>query len=182
VTTIDTRASTSAAARSRDAVDRRATPERSLEFVHLDLPSLRAYRKALGIEEHRVSYWRRIIQARLDLVRSHRDDVTTMERLQDAFAEERPAQGRLALIAVVPEDDIPPIPDLDQLWKTTVDPDDERSRDRLERELAFAELQLSTYRQALHRRLGRATAELIARYHEDPTLCLIALPTQPGAA
>lgn len=169
-------------ARRRDATDRRATPERSLEFVHLDLPSLRAYRKALGTEEHRVSYWRRIIQARLDLVRSHRDDVPTMERLQDAFAEERPAQGRMALIAIVPDDDIPPIPDLDHLWKSSVDPDDAQSRARLERELAFAELQLSTYRQALHRRLGRATAELIARYHEDPSQCLVALPSAPGAA
>lgn len=179
---MDTRRQQNQAARTRNAAERRATPERSLEFVHLDLPSLRAYRKALGTEEHRVSYWRRIIQARLDLVRSHRDDVPTMERLQDAFAEERPAQGRMALMSVMPDDDIPPIPDLDHLWKTSVDPNDEKARIRLERDLAFAELQLSTYRQALHRRLGRATAELIARYHEDPSLCLVALPSAPGAA
>ena len=45
----------------------------------------------------------------------------------------------------------------------------------------FAELQLSAYRNALHRRLELATGELIARYHEDPSLCLCALPlADPG--
>jgi hypothetical protein len=167
---------------ARPAPRGRAVPERSLEFVHLDLEGLRAYRKALTTEEHRVSYWRRIIQARLDLVRTARGDAATIERLQDAFAEARPAQGRLALMAIVPDDDIPPIPDLAAVWARTIDPDDEQARARLERDLSFAELQLSTYRQALHRRIARATTELIARYREDPTMCLVALPLQRGAA
>jgi hypothetical protein len=42
--------------------------------------------------------------------------------------------------------------------------------------LAVAERQLSEYRQALHRRIGDATSELIARYREEPNLCLTALP------
>jgi hypothetical protein len=171
-------AETTARPTSRNKV----VPERSLEFVHLDLTALRAYRKVLNAEEHRVSYWRRIIQARLDLIRAHREDGSTIERLQDTFAEERPAQGRLALIAIVPDDDIPPIPDLEAVWTRTIDPADEASRIRLERDLSFAELQLSTYRQALHRRIARATTELIARYREEPTLCLVALPLQRGAA
>jgi hypothetical protein len=167
---------------ARPATRSRPVPERSLEFVHLDLNGLRAYRKALNTEEHRVSYWRRIIQARLDLVRTHRDGGSTLERLQDAFAEERPAQGRLALMTIVPDDDIPPIPDLAAVWNRTIDPDDEVARASLERDLAFAELQLSTYRQALHRRIARATGELIARYREEPSLCLVALPARRGAA
>ena len=167
---------------ARPATRGRSAPERSLEFVHLDLEGLRAYRKALNTEEHRVSYWRRIIQARLDLVRAHREDGTTVERLQDTFAEARPAQGRLALMAIVPDDDIPPIPDLEAVWNRTIDPADEQSRARLERDLSFAELQLSTYRQALHRRIARATGELIARYREDPSQCLVALPVRAGAA
>jgi hypothetical protein len=154
----------------------RHEPEKSGEFAHLDLVALRAYRKALQSEEHKVSYWRRIIQARLDLVRTHRDDGTATERLQDAFAEQRPAQGRMALMAVVPADDIPPIPDLEAIWNRTVPPGDEAARNRLERDLAFSELQLSTYRAALHRRIARATGELIARYRENPGLCLSALP------
>src|SRR4051812_45469887 len=44
--------------------------ERSDDFVHLSLGRLRSYRQALAEEENRVSYWRRIVQARLDLVRA----------------------------------------------------------------------------------------------------------------
>lgn len=167
---------------ARPASRTKQVPERSLEFVHLDLAGLRAYRKVLNAEEHRVSYWRRIIQARLDLIRAHRDDRTAIERLQDTFAEERPAQGRMAVMSIVPDDDIPPIPDLQAVWTRTIDPADEASRARLERDLSFAELQLSTYRQALHRRIARATTELIARYHEEPALCLVALPVRRDVA
>jgi hypothetical protein len=46
----------------------------------------------------------------------------------------------------------------------------------LKHDLAFAELQLSAYRAALHRRLENATTELIARYREEPRLALLALP------
>src|SRR3954468_24087552 len=53
-----------------DAGRFRTVPERSPEFAHLALEGLRAYRRALTTEEGRVSYWRRIIQARLDLVRA----------------------------------------------------------------------------------------------------------------
>ena len=44
-----------------------------------------------------------------------------------------------------------------------------------------AESVLSSYREALHRRLDRATAELVARYHEDPSQCLVALPVERTA-
>ncbi|HMC68705.1 MAG TPA: hypothetical protein VKJ07_06080, partial [Mycobacteriales bacterium] len=53
-----------------DAGRFRAVPERSPDFAHLSLDGLRKYRLALSDEESRVSYWRRIIQARLDLVRA----------------------------------------------------------------------------------------------------------------
>ena len=46
-------------------------------------------------------------------------------------------------------------------------------------DLAHAELQLSAYRAALHRKLAAATQELIARYREDPSLALTALPLVP---
>ena len=45
--------------------------------------------------------------------------------------------------------------------------------------LEEAEGQLSEYRAALHKRIAEATTELIARYREEPTLCLIALPQAP---
>ena len=46
----------------------RVVPQRSAEFDHLPLPALRSYRQTLTAEENRVSYWRRLIQARLDLI------------------------------------------------------------------------------------------------------------------
>ena len=49
----------------------------------------------------------------------------------------------------------------------------------LANELADAEKQLSEYRSVLHQRLSAATGELIARYRDEPTLCLSALPMPP---
>ena len=49
----------------------------------------------------------------------------------------------------------------------------------LEDDLRAAEVELSAYRTALHRRIGDATNELIARYREQPGLCLSALPLDP---
>jgi hypothetical protein len=52
----------------------------------------------------------------------------------------------------------------------------------LAHDLSKAEAQLSAYRTALHKRLSSATGELIARYREQPELCLSALPTQRPVA
>jgi hypothetical protein len=82
----------------------------------------------------------------------------------------------------LPDNDIPPIPDLQSLWDQAVDINNPMACHELAQELSFAEFQLSTYRQALHLRLARATDELIARYHEDPLQCLVALPLKAGAA
>ena len=57
-----------AGARPKAASSARPVPERRPEFSHLTLDGLRAYRRALTAEESRVSYWRRLIQARLDVV------------------------------------------------------------------------------------------------------------------
>jgi hypothetical protein len=57
---------------------------------------------------------------------------------------------------------------------------DEHNR-KLAHDLSKAEAQLSAYRTALHKRLAAATGELIARYREQPTLCLSALPTERPA-
>ena len=168
---------TAAAAR---AARHRIVPERSAEFAHLTLEALRAYRKALRAEENRVSYWRRLIQARMDLLELSSDpDPVRLERLGQALTETRVGTGRQALIEVLPVDDVPPLPDLGELWAREVDSSDEQAVASLKRDLSFAELQLSAYRGALHRRLSGATGELIARYREEPTLCLSALPLRP---
>jgi hypothetical protein len=157
----------------------RTVPERRPEFAHLSLEGLRAYRRALNTEEGRVSYWRRIIQARLDLVRlAEAGGPATTDNLRGVITEVRVESGRAALQEVIPIDDMPPLPELEGLWAQEPTADEE-SNGRLAIELSKAEAQLSAYRTALHKRLAGATGELIARYREEPTLCLSALPTVP---
>jgi hypothetical protein len=152
-------------------------PERSPEFVHLPLVGLRQYRKALTQEESRVSYWRRIIQARLDVVRSLDGAAgPDLESLRPVLGADRVGAARSALLDVVPFDDIPPLPHLETLWDRDPVAGDEAHNAALAGDLVKAEAQLSAYRAALHRRLGAATTELIARYREEPSLCLSALP------
>jgi len=160
----------------------RVIPERSTDFAHLTLDGLRRYRATLTTEENRVSYWRRIIQARLDLVRSAEAGVAaSVDNLRGVFAEARIDNGRRALLTLVPLDDIPPLPDLGELWACEPILGNEEHNRRLAHDLSKAEMQLSAYRNALHKRLAAATGELIARYREKPDLCLSALPTRPVA-
>lgn len=155
----------------------RPTPARTEEHAHLTLDELRAYRKTLSGEESRVSYWRRIIQARLDLVRAGSDGES--DNLRPVLTDKRVGAGRQALVEIMPVDNIPPLPDLAGLWDRFVDLSDLEAVAALEADLDNAEKQLSAYRAALHQRIGAATSELIARYREEPTLCLSALPLQP---
>jgi hypothetical protein len=165
-----------------DAGRFRSVPERSPDFAHLSLGGLRTYRQTLSAEEDRVSYWRRIVQARLDLVRAaDAGTVTTVDNLRSVFEEARVDSGRSALMRVLPLDDIPPLPDLVELWAQEPRVGDDRHNQRLAHELMRAEAQLSAYRTALHKRLAAATGELIARYREQPELCLTALPRRDTA-
>jgi hypothetical protein len=156
----------------------RPVPERTEEHAHLSLDELRGYRKTLADEESRVSYWRRILQARLDLVRAGAD--ADSDTLRPVLTDRRVGAGRQALVEIMPVDDIPPLPDLAGLWDRIVDLDDTTALAALEADLAAAEQQLSEYRAVLHARIGAATSELIARYRDEPALCLTALPVQPS--
>ncbi len=158
----------------------RTLPELSEGFSHLTLEQLRGYRTALGAEEAKVSYWRRIIQARLDVVRAGNgkgqlDPATLRPVLTDA----RVSSGRRALVEILPIDDIPPLPKLAELWDRRVSAGDDDGQARQDADLAEAEQQLSAYRTALHARQADATGELIARYRVQPKLCLSALPLTP---
>lgn len=130
-----------------------------------------------------MSYWRRIIQARLDVVRAGWRPGGTggmdAAHLRPVLTDERISSGRTALMQVLPLDDVPPLPDLSELWERRVDEHDPGAVGVLVRDLSLAEEQLSAYRAALHRQLGEATDELIARYREQPTLCLGVLPLPP---
>jgi hypothetical protein len=172
-------AARAAARRSRAAG--RPAPERDAAFDALTLEALREYRSALQAEEGKVSYWRRILQARLDLVRAG-SATGPAERvdLRPVLTDSRVRSGRTALVEVLPVDDIPPLPSLAELWERRVAPSDLVASAALEADLEQAEEQLSSYRTALHERIGGATGELIARYREEPTLCLSVLPQRPA--
>ena len=149
-------------------------------FAHLSIPALRAYRQALTDEENKVSYWRRILQARLDLVVTGADHRPGQhDRIAPVLAAERVGEGRRALVEVTQVDDIPPLPSLGELWERRIEPGDEPARRALVEDLRAAEHELSAYRAALHRRIASATGELIARYRQAPDLCLTALPLRP---
>ena len=157
----------------------RPVPQRSDAFAHLSLEALRDYRRTLTTEEAKVSYWRRIIQARLDMVRAGTLGSSDGAHLRPVLTNDRVNGSRQALVEILPVDDIPPLPSLAELWDRRVDEDDEAGLAALETDLFGAEQQLSAYRKALHQRIGDATGELIARYRDEPTLCLSVLPLRP---
>jgi hypothetical protein len=153
----------------------------SEEFVGLGLDILRMYRKALRSEESRVSYWRRLVQTRLDLLLAYntsgRGDGPGLRAL---LSTERIGAVRTALLDVHPADGMPPLPDLLEMWERVVPPGDVAGHAQLISDLREAEHRLSEYRHALHGRLDDATRELVARYRANPELCLSILPLADG--
>ena len=146
--------------------------------MHLDLDALRTYRQELVVEESRVSYWRRILQARLDTALGQNGERTPVARLQSVLTQHQESSRRLAVLPVHDAVSVPPLPNLAVLWESG---SDLGSDDRLLPRLAAAEVELSSYRRGLHERLDDATSELIARYREEPALALRALPL-PGSS
>ena len=163
--------------RAVPATTPRPAPQRQPELAHLDLKRLRTYRRTLLEEELRTSYWRRLVQARRDLLRAP-SALGDRIALADALTEQRGTLGRQVILSLHPDGGMPILPHLPELWASGAAGTDEAGRADLARRLTSAESVLSSYREALHKRLDRATAELVARYHEDPSACLVAL--EPG--
>jgi hypothetical protein len=141
----------------------------------MSLDRLRTYRRTLLSEELSTSYWRRLLQARRDLLRSAAA-LGNRTALREALTEERGPSGRQAIMALHPARGLPILPNLPDLWASEVAPAGTPEARELTTRLTSAESVLSSYREALHRRLDRATADLVARYHEDPRSCFVALP------
>jgi hypothetical protein len=163
-------------AQGRGGATKKPAPRRRSEFSHLTLAGLREYRTTLTDEEGRVSYWRRVIQARLDLVRAFAGGAAPADNLRDVLSGMSVWSSRGALATFVGDVDLPALPNLADLWSRDPRRGDADHNAQLEAELADAEAQLSSYRAILHDQLAAATEDLIARYHDEPTLCLIALP------
>lgn len=152
----------------------------SEELAGLDLEQLRAYRSELEAEEDRVSYWRRLVHARIDVLEAESDsgNPLSIEQLVRVLGDTGTGQGRRALVRFRAADPLPDLPVLTDMWVTEVDPHDAgQVADALDR-LRTAEQQLTTYRRALHDRIDEATRELILRYRENPLAALAVIPEE----
>lgn len=165
------------AARRRPAVTA-AMPSAKLEG--LDLDQLRTYRADLTAEEDRVSYWRRVVFARMDLLeaQSQGGGVIAFADLVRALGDTGSGGGRRRLVRVPAVAELPDLPELahlEELWATQVDTEVVGQGSAITG-LQEAGAMLSDYRTALHERIGEATRELILRYREDPMAALSILP------
>lgn len=155
---------------------RAVAPDRNLAYDHLSLDDLRRLRSELTEQETRVSYWRRILQARIDLLEAG-DDSGIVKDLSRVLTDAPSAHRRMAHITVNPvDDDITPIPDLAELWARVADPADHTAVNALVADLREAEHRISIIRSELFVSIDAVTAELIARFKENPSLALVALP------
>ena len=149
----------------------------SLQDLALD--DLRSLRQHLTDEEGRVSYWRRLFQARLDMLNDV-DEVDTQDVrrvLQDASNAPR----RWQALGLHPADIDTEMPEARQLWARVVDLNDEEQRTAYVALLQQMESSLSRNRRALHQQIDAVTTELITRYRANPALALTALPTRRHA-
>lgn len=143
----------------------------SPHLADLSLSDLRAYREQLRAEEERISYWRRLIHARVDLIHAgtvsdSRIDVDTLGRV---LGDTGRGQVREQLLRVRASDPLPDLPDLGGVW---VVPIDEAGKAHALERLSAAEATLTSYRRGLHERIDESTAELIVRYRADPARAL----------
>lgn len=150
------------------------TPPR---LADLSLAALRSYRRKLGDEEDRVSYWRRLVHARLDLLEAEAstEGQLSLETLARVLGDTGAGRTRTALVRVRTAEPLPDLPVLEEMWVTEVDADDPEEVAAAVERLRVAERQLTSYRNALHRRIDEATEELITRYRADPPSALSAL-------
>lgn len=146
-------------------------------LIDLSLSSLRAYRRKLADEEDRVSYWRRLVHARIDLLEAERttEGPLSVETLARVLGDTGAGRNRTALVRVRAVEPLPELPVLEEIWVTEVDAEDREAVEAAVERLRTAERQLTSYRKALHQRIDEATAELITRYRENPSSALVAL-------
>lgn len=152
------------------------SPWQEVDPAGLSVPALRALRAELLAREARVSYWRQLVLARVDQFARGQPPVVTAESLAPmlrSLAGASARGGRLTVATPAPwADDV----DLRSLWDQVLDPLDPEGVERARATFEAVERRLSAERRQLHRRLDAATAELVARYREDPMRALEVLP------
>lgn len=140
----------------------------------LSLEDLRRYRQRLRDEEDRVSYWRRLVHARMDLLTAGRSTAgsITVDELVRVLGDTGTGAARSALMRVRAAEPLPDVPDLTEVW---VAPRSDAEATTQLGALEHAEQQLTGYRNALFARIDAAGTELVRRYKADPSLALSAL-------
>ena len=146
------------------------------DLNHLTLQDLRSYRRKLTEEEEKISYWRRLVHARIDVLEaeSHHERPLHLDELIRVLGDTGTGRTRTALVNVRASDDLPELPVLKDMWLTEVDPNDTAGIAEAVKRLRSAEGQLTDYRRALHTLLDAATSELIVRYKKNPSSALAA--------
>ncbi|MFC4785487.1 RsiG family protein [Nocardioides sp. MAHUQ-72] len=152
----------------------------SAELASLDLEQLRGYRHRLEAEEEKVSYWRRLVHARIDVLDAESGTAAplSVDDLVRVLGDTGSGQTRRALVSFRAADPLPDLPVLSEMWVTEVDPHDEEQVADAQQRLRTAEQQLTAYRRALHERIDEATRELILRYRDNPLAALSVIPQE----
>jgi hypothetical protein len=153
------------------------TDESFMERLRLEsLAGLRALRQVLREEERQVSYWRRLVQGRLDLAQAAlAGDQPSVEKLTATASGQRSDLGRNGVPRRSPSfaKFVSGIQDrrlvsLAAAWDTTIPWDDPERLHQVEATLAEIEEELSRRRRDLHERIDACTTELVDRYRRDP--------------
>lgn len=154
------------------------TVEEPKVLADMELDALRAYRKNLQSEEDKVSYWRRLIHARIDLIEagSSTDGSLTLPQLIRVLGDTGTGASRTALSSIHASEPLPDLPASEWMWVSEIDYHDANAVAEAISRLRAAEETLTAYRKALFERLDGATAELIGRYRDNPQAALTILP------
>ena len=96
------------------------------ELESLGLDELRHYRQRLRDEEDRVSYWRRVVHARMDLLTAGRstDGSISVDELVRVLGDTGTGAARTALMRVRAAGPLPDVPDLTEIWVVPRSADD----------------------------------------------------------
>jgi len=146
------------------------------ELAELSMSDLLTHRAHLRSREGQLSYWRRVVQGRHDvlcLVVSGKPVSTA--RIADSLASEVRPTGRSS--SHVPLEHTEPLTELsgmDQAWERSCRGDDTALAADTLRRLALAERWLTDERLCLHVELDATTAELTRRAAADPAEYLAA--------
>src|SRR3546814_8851771 len=109
---------TPALRRRRSLTDAVASPH----LAELTLAQLRNYRQRLTDEEDRVSYWRRLAHARIDILQAEAstDGTLSMQQLVRVLGDTGSHTTRTALVSISAAEALPELPALEEMWVTEI--------------------------------------------------------------